>query len=242
MRAYIKLAHELLDFIQPRQNTCLRCGDRYFSELDEGLCEVCALHARHVPPADLQYMREGLKYGRELFDYVGAAYYYSDGVRQRVHALKYGAQRQLGIEMGLSMAKVLERLDEKPEMLPVPLHWLRRLRRGYNQAEVLAQGIAMATGLNINADMLERCRRTRSNARLSHEKRAANVRHAFRLRGNPNGGRYLIVDDVLTTGSTAAQCARLLRRGGAVWVGVIAYARAGNNRSHSAKAGNSYTP
>ena len=215
----------LIEFLQPQQTTCLRCGDAYFDALECGLCPSCALHATRILPDDL---RPGLLHGREQLDWAGAAYAYTEGVRQRVYALKYGGARRLGEAMGRDMAANARALNLTPVVVPVPLHWTRRLRRGYNQAEALARGLAAETGWQLDARVLRRNRRTRSNARLAHERRAANVANAFAATRAVPGGRFLLIDDVLTTGSTAGQCARALRQAGAEWVGIMTYARAGS--------------
>ena len=75
---------------------------------------------------------------------------------------------------------------------------------------------------------LARRRRTRRNAQLDRARRLDNVSGAFAPAGSVRGRRILLIDDVLTTGSTASQCARALRAGGAAWVGVLTYARAGD--------------
>lgn len=217
-------AHPILDFIWPQQTTCLRCGDAYFDALECGLCPACALYAVRVSPDDL---RPNLMHGREALDWAGAAYIYSEGVRQRVYALKYGGAWKLGEQMGRDMAANARAAGMEPVLVPVPLHWSRRLRRGYNQAEALARGLAAETGWRIDARLIRRSRRTRSNASLKHEQRAANVQNAFAAERSACAGRFLLIDDVLTTGSTAGQCALALRQAGASWVGVMAYARAG---------------
>lgn len=214
----------LVDFLQPQQTTCLRCGDAYFDRLECGLCPSCALYAARIPAYDL---RSGLMHGQELLSWAGAAFAYTEGVRQRVYALKYGGARRLGENMGRDMAANALRLDIAPVIVPVPLHWARKLKRGYNQAEALARGLAAETGWQMDTHVLRRLRRTRSNARLAHEQRAANVASAFGATHAVPGGRFLLIDDVLTTGSTAEQCARALRQAGAEWVGIMTYARAG---------------
>ena len=215
----------LIEFLQPQQTTCLRCGDAYFDRLECGLCPNCALYAARIPADDL---RPGLLHGREQLDWAGAAYAYTEGVRQRVYALKYGGARKLGEAMGRDMAANARALDGTPVLVPVPLHWSRRWARGYNQAETLARGLAGQCGLPIEPKLLTRARRTRSNASLDHSDRMSNVQGAFVLRGDVRGRRILLIDDVLTTGSTVSQCAGALRAGGAAWVGVLTYARAGS--------------
>ena len=216
---------QLMEFIQPQEVKCLRCGGAYFAGLDTGLCPACALYAHRIAPGDLL---AGLEH-REGLDWAGAAWRYGEGVRHRVYALKYGGERRLGDAMGRELAQALKALPERPDALvPVPLHWTRRLMRGYNQAEVLARGLAAAAGLSVEPTLLRRRRRTRRNAQLDRALRLDNVSGAFAPAGSVRGRRILLIDDVLTTGSTASQCARALRAGGAAWVGVLTYARAGD--------------
>jgi ComF family protein len=112
-------------------------------------------------------------------------------------------------------------------VVPVALHWWRRLRRGFNQSEYLSGGIARSLGLEHRPGWLRRVRPTRSQTELSASERRENVRGAFRAgRGAILAGRsVLLIDDVLTTGSTASEAARALRVGGAGAVHVAVLAR-----------------
>ena len=113
-------------------------------------------------------------------------------------------------------------------LVPVPLHWTRLFQRRYNQAALLAHAIHAAGGPRVAADWLVRRRRTPSQGHLGPVARERNVRGAFALRPGRNvaGKRVVIVDDVLTTGATIEECARVLRRSGAASVGVLTLARA----------------
>ncbi len=113
-------------------------------------------------------------------------------------------------------------------LMPVPLHWTRLLSRRYNQAALLAHAIHRAGGPPVAADWLVRRRRTPSQGRLGPLARARNVGGAFALKPGRSikGKRLVLVDDVLTTGATVEECARVLRRGGAAFVGVLTLARA----------------
>lgn len=109
-------------------------------------------------------------------------------------------------------------------VVPVPLHWLRRWRRGFNQAEVLARAVGRRHGLPVLARALRRLRATP----LQHgdvEVRRRNVRDAFAARADVADRRLLLVDDVFTTGATADACAAALLRAGAADVGVLTLAR-----------------
>jgi ComF family protein len=107
------------------------------------------------------------------------------------------------------------------------LHWRRYVRRGFNQSELLAREIRRRTGLPV-ARCVRRTRATESQAGLSASERRRNVRGAFRVkRGHALAGRrILLIDDVMTTGATAAACASALKRAGAHSVTVLVLARA----------------
>jgi len=113
-------------------------------------------------------------------------------------------------------------------IVPVPLHWWRRWRRGHNQSAALAQGLATILGLPVSF-CLRRTRNTPKQTQQVASARRDNVRGAFRARRDPRvkGHSVLLVDDVLTTGSTASEAARALRDAGASRVVVAALARGG---------------
>jgi ComF family protein len=113
-------------------------------------------------------------------------------------------------------------------VVPVPLHWWRRWWRGYNQSAALAHGIAGVLGLPLQTAWLRRVRNTPMQTRMSLAGRRENVRGAFRVRGGVSvrGRSILLVDDVLTTGATAGEAARVLHHGGCQRVVVAALARA----------------
>lgn len=117
-------------------------------------------------------------------------------------------------------------LREWDGLVPVPLHWTRRFRRGFNQAEVLATAIGRRHGLPVIRRALRRPRRTLPQ-QGDAEARRRNVRDAFAVSvpGAVAGQRLLLVDDVFTTGATANACARALLSAGAAAVGVLTLAR-----------------
>ncbi len=113
-------------------------------------------------------------------------------------------------------------------VVPVPMHWTRRLVRGTNSPEVMGQFIARQLGFDFGPRALRRQRRTRKLAELSREERKRTMRNAFSIaRGcNFEAARVLLVDDVLTTGTTCDVAARALKAGGAAEVTVLVAARA----------------
>ncbi|HEY2155278.1 MAG TPA: ComF family protein [Isosphaeraceae bacterium] len=114
--------------------------------------------------------------------------------------------------------------DPRSLVVPVPLHWLRRLERGYNQAEALADALARRLGLG-SSRPLRRIKRTKLLAGIGRTERAEQLRGAFRSR--PLDGRtVLLVDDILTTGATCGSAARALKKAGAARVVAVVVARA----------------
>lgn len=113
-----------------------------------------------------------------------------------------------------------------PELiLPVPLHWTRWLWRGYNQSQLLAQQVSQSLGIPVNNRMLKRIRRTPSQQGLSRAARLKNLQHAFLLQEPLEVKRVALLDDVVTTGATTIEIARLLKQHGAAEVHLWALAR-----------------
>jgi ComF family protein len=150
-------------------------------------------------------------------------------VRAAVLLAKHGGQvgllRFLG-EVLATEAPAYLSLAEWDALIPVPLHWRRRWRRGLNQAEILARAVGRRHGLPVVRRCLVRARATPPQ-QGDPEARRRNVREAFRVR-HPSriaGQRLLLVDDVFTTGATVNACAAALHEAGAAAVGVLTLAR-----------------
>jgi ComF family protein len=113
-------------------------------------------------------------------------------------------------------------------IIPIPMYWIRRWRRGTNSAEVLARSLAQKLLLPARLKCLARTRDTLPQSGLPRKERFRNVRGAFRVRrpAGLDGARVLLVDDVLTTGATASEAARVLKKAGAAMVAVAVVARA----------------
>jgi ComF family protein len=111
-------------------------------------------------------------------------------------------------------------------VVPVPLGWLRKRTRGYNQSELLAKEIARTTGIPLETKAIRRARTTAPQARQPDAaSRRANVAGAFEPGSRPVSGNVLLIDDVSTTGATLDACARALLAGGATTVYALTFAR-----------------
>lgn len=154
---------------------------------------------------------------------------YRDGLREAVIRAKRPAGRPIAAALGrlLHDRHGASLLAWRPEaIVPVPMHWWRRVVRGTNSADVIAAGLASAARIPLRR-ALRRRRATVMQNRLPAESRRGNVRDAFAVaRAGVAGRRLLLVDDVVTTGGTIAACRRALVEAGAIAVHVAVIARA----------------
>ncbi len=151
---------------------------------------------------------------------------YEGSLRKLVHLYKYGRVQTLARPLSDLLASALPRDQRFDAIAPVPLHWRRRWQRGFNQAGLLADRLARRTGIP-KVCALRRVHSTQTQAGLSNTSRRGNVAKAFRARRGAaiDGKRILLVDDVMTTGSTGAACAIALKRAGAAKVSLLTIAR-----------------
>jgi ComF family protein len=162
--------------------------------------------------------------------YLRAAARYGDTMREAIHAFKFAGRRSLAAPLGDLLAAVGREslpVADPPLLVPVPLHRRRERERGFNQARLLAERVARHWSVPVRGDVLVRVTATLSQVDLPPEARRTNVRGAFAVR-RPElaAGRHVVlVDDIFTTGATAAECTRCLREAGAGAVGVLALAR-----------------
>jgi ComF family protein len=162
------------------------------------------------------------------FDRARAALRYDDASRSLILALKHGDRLHLAPPLAQWMQRAgAELLGDADLQLPVPLHWSRLFARRYNQAAVLAHVIAKTGGPAVAADCLIRRRRTPSQGNKNASARRRNVAGAFAVKrpDEVRGKRVVLIDDVLTTGATVEECARVLKRAGAARVDVLTLAR-----------------
>ena len=192
---------------------CAKCAEPFSGAITtEFSCSNCVNQTLHFEAAVAGYRARGV-------------------VRRLIHQFKYGKQIRLRHVVGEWLADTLTDPRLNPHhfdiIVPVPLHPTRQRDRGFNQAALLAQSLSRRTSLPMVA-ALERVRYTTTQTAFDRAERMENLRNAFRLRPKRNvrGSRVLLVDDVLTTGSTLSECARVLKRAGASSVYAATAARA----------------
>ena len=158
----------------------------------------------------------------------GAAVF-NDASQALVHALKYRDRHEVTMTLARMMLHAgRDLLADANVLVPVPLHQWRLWRRRYNQSALLAREVSGLSGVAMVPDLLVRSRQTRSQVGLKHGERARNVKGAFEMSARHvervAGARIVLVDDVMTSGATASECARALMAAGAAQVDLLVFA------------------
>jgi len=164
------------------------------------------------------------------FDSASAPFIYEGVVRDLIHRLKYDGRIRCRRPLALMTAERLAGFVKNSDsdlIIPVPLHVRRIRQRGFNQAILIGEILSKEWQLPMERRLLKRIRWTEPQINLAASERAANVKGAFAL-DNPakiKGRRVILIDDVLTTGSTVSECSKVLKRAGAAAVIVATVAR-----------------
>jgi ComF family protein len=192
---------------------CYTCSEPFEGEItDTFSCANCAHHRLYFEAAVSTFRSRGI-------------------VRKLIHDFKYHGdihlRRPIAAWLGATLADPRLHGRRFDIVVPVPLHPARKRERGFNQAELLAQVLCAGAGLKLQP-ALERIRYTTTQTAFDRAERMENLRGAFRLRRkiDVRGLRVLLIDDVLTTGSTLSECARVLKAAGAISVHAATAARA----------------
>lgn len=205
----------LTELLFPR--LCVVCGDKLI-EQEQWICLHC-LH--HIPRTNFHLEPDNpvsqLFYGRVQVEYATSFFYFSKGSKYQtlLHHLKYKGMKELGEEIGKHFGIDLLQSPEFSSVdliCPVPLHPSKEKKRGYNQSWWIASGIAKQMNKELSAGNLKRITATETQTRKSRFERFLNVEGIFEL-SDPeafSGKHVLLVDDVVTTGSTLEACASVL--------------------------------
>lgn len=143
---------------------------------------------------------------------------HGNGFRSLIHDFKYRGRWRLAVQMGEWYGGELSRsglYDGVDVVIPVPLHLRKRIKRGYNQSEYIARGIASQLNVPVDSTSIVRRRHNLSQTQKPHRERWGNVEDIFGVRngGKLSGKHILLVDDVLTTGATVASCTEAIVKG-----------------------------
>ena len=211
--------------------SCLLCAADSGATL---LCPACAADLPTLPAALCPQCGDATTLGERCgaclkdpptFSRTVALFRYEFPVDRLIQALKYGHQLPLAAWLGRQLAERLSAADHDL-IVPLPLHPSRLQSRGFNQSQEIARALSKALGVESNANLLSRSRATPAQAELPLKERGKNVRGAFECTSDLAGRRILLVDDVMTTGSTVREAARILKLHGAGEITVAVAARA----------------
>lgn len=237
-----QLANRTLDFLYPATCHLCECSLSY----GRHLCETCSDDLHYIEPPFCSHCGEC--YDGDItteficpnchqlqfdFDFARAALHSEGGGRELVHDFKYMRQIHLADELARLTQVAMEDPRFRPYLtnsliVPVPLYWMRQRKRRFNQAEEIGKKLSAHTGIPIR-NALKRTRNTQTQTRFSRAKRLENLDSAFALKWRykklVQGKSLILLDDVFTTGSTANECAKILKNGGAERVVVLTVLR-----------------
>ena len=207
------------DLLFPENVLCLCCDRALGEDAKDGICPACINALRRLNHEQEEREKMVSRKLPEGIDYVHAAYPYEGPVRQLVHRLKYDGIRSAHIPLARPM--VFLPSGEEEIIVPVPTDPARLRRRGYNQAELLARHVGKELGMEVVLALYRREKR-RPQTGLNAQERKKNLLGCMEATDAVNGRRVLLIDDVYTTGSTAQEAARALKKAGALSVGMFA--------------------
>ena len=200
---------------------CWTCGERLSPNEVAGVCPACRWSWPLIDGRAGKVMVQE----RLGWDFVVAGVRVREGLgtEEVLHRMKYGGFPKVALSLGRWLAERHPSPPKQCVLVPVPIHWRRRWKRGFNQTEALAEGLAQSWGLEVRRDLLTRVRHGASLTGASREGRLAALRSTFVAHGH--GLRVVLVDDVCTTGATASVCREALETSGHIveggaWVGL----------------------
>ena len=244
--AFIDYIKTTIDFIYPRH--CFSCDSEIDNEKEIYVCDKCKSLTK--TSEENRCARCGIELGSYItmhesgciscknlelwFDAVYCVTVYKDVIRKLIHRFKYDRKEALSVPLGNNMiewSKARGVMSNVDLIVPVPLFWQKRVKRGFNQSGLIAKRLANHYSIPISINNLKRVRNTETQTNLTRNQRIENVKDAFAIKKSSmfSGKNVLLVDDVMTTGVTASECARILKENGTRKVYVLILARVGMN-------------
>lgn len=225
------IGDDFLSLFFPR--LCLACSV-HLVRGEKVLCTECLLtmartdfHLRRDNPLEQAF------WGRCMIERAAAFSVYNRGsrIRKLIHALKYNGRKEIGKMLGELYGTILSEsgfMHDIDIIVPVPLHPARQRKRGYNQSEYIAYGLSEATKVAVKNNIIRRIEQTDSQTKRGRYERWENVKGLFFVPEPQEirGKHILVVDDVITTGSTMEACVNALHEAGEVKVSIVALAAA----------------
>jgi len=232
LHSLLELKDDLLDFAYPQH--CAICK-KHLRREEKDICEVCWKGLVILTDPFCPYCKSFVEEADTECSFCKSAGEFSEDhkillvrslgrfdeyYKELIHRFKYGKKIPLGKRLGQRLGETIndDSIFLKSDFLiPVPLHKSRYRERGFNQSDIVAEGISKITGLSVLKNVLKRKKNTKDQTNLSREQREENVRGAFVVTEPEriNGKKIILVDDVITTGATLSECAWMLKQAGA---------------------------
>lgn len=230
---FAMLIKDIMNFLLPP--LCVICGNR----LQSSEKSVCADCMAGVVPTNYHLSSpnplERLFWGKIPIDRaVAFMLYHNKDARRIVMSNKYLSHSEVGYNIGYAYAKDIASsgfFEGVDVIVPVPISWQRMWKRRYNQSEYIARGVSDATGIPLCTNAVKKIKHTASQTRVTRDERFDNVNGVYQLVRPKalHGKQVLLVDDVVTTGSTLLSCAKELMKAGDVTFSILALAHAYNH-------------
>ena len=211
MKYLSNILEDALQLFYP--HVCAGCGDDLHGKL-QLICFSCMQQLPYTDFAKIPNTQiEHIFYGRAKIESACSIFYFSKGqiMQQLIHQLKYKGNQEIGIYLGKLMAEQLlnsGRFNNFDAIIPLPMHPDKQKKRGYNQAEVLANGLSQKMNIPLLNNMILRSKKTSTQTKKQRVERWTNVDGTFVIQNQSSiiGKHILLIDDVITTGATLEAC------------------------------------
>jgi ComF family protein len=209
----------ILDFIIPR--FCVSCG-RKLKTGEQFICSNCFSQIARLSDKEIENEYNRKFNNSEFVSSYTALFNFEEGgkLQDLIHELKYNRKFGIGVFLGKILADANYDLLKKWDadlIIPIPLFHLKKIERGFNQSDYIAKGVAEKLGIPYYTATAKRIRNTPSQTKLNLLERTENMRDAFKIKkpSKIKGKKIIIVDDVITTGATVRELAKILKESGA---------------------------
>lgn len=208
------LLEDILQLFYP--HLCIACQQQNVP-VSELFCIHCEVE---LPVSDMYLRKENQSTDRlsgSVPFHTGASmfrFYPNGRIQKIIHGVKYEDRTDIAQRLGLRFGRMLKNASHYRDLdliIPVPLHPKKQRKRGYNQSEYFARGLSNSLEVAVDVKSLVRCKATSTQTKKTREERILNMENAFRMKRTLKNKNILIVDDVITTGSTIEACASTIR-------------------------------
>lgn len=214
-----EILNKIFDFFLPR--ICPSCNQKLKTS-EQIICDKCFDKLKLTPESLIEEEYQKKFAQKKYIKAFHPVFIFEKDkeIQHLIHSLKYNRHFRVGIYFGKIIGnQTKDKISHwKVDLIiPVPLHPVKKTERGFNQSEFIAKGISLETGINWNKKIIKRKKYTETQTHLTAEERQSNVKNAFIVRDKKSveGKNLLLVDDVITTGSTISECAHQLVLAGA---------------------------